>query len=92
MAEADLNNLIQQTFTQIHGMYENRPLNFVFTPPLLPFSGDGEANFRDWERQFYNLAILVGATDLSRKTAQLYTYLRGASQAFLRDFLLGYQH
>jgi len=88
MAEAELNNLIQQTFTQIHDMYENRPLNFVSTPPLLPFSGDGEANFSDWERKFSNLAILVGATDLSRKTALLCTYLRGAAQAFYTDLSL----
>jgi len=85
MAEADLQNLIQQTFSHIHEMYNNRPVNLVSSPPLLPYTGDGDVNWGDYERQFSNMAVLVGATDLPRKTALLSTYLRGAAQTLFTE-------
>jgi len=79
IAEADVQALLQRTFTQIHDMYDSRPINWVSAPPLLPFSGDGDTNWGDWEKQFSNLPVLVGETDLAQKTALLSTYLRGAA-------------
>jgi hypothetical protein len=64
-------DLVQQTVLHIQEMYNQRPINLVSTPPLQTFSGDGDLNWGDYEKQFSNLAILVGATDLERKIALL---------------------
>jgi len=51
----------------------------------VPFSADSDVSWVDWEKTFSNLAILVGASELTRKIALLSTYLRGAAQTFFNE-------